>query len=122
MELNLVLTWDEYNDKDENLAVLRFPVSSNGVKNGNGENKDEAESSEDDGGEAGNFAVDRVLKKYKRAPILEDGGTADERYDVELKRRMDDWKREYYRVSFSTYLVDLVFNGYVKTGQIGNQV
>jgi 5'-3' exoribonuclease 1 len=104
-ELNLVLTWDEYNDKDENLAVLRLPVSSNGAKNGNGENKDE-ESSEDDGGEAGNFAVDRVLNKYKRATTLEDEGTAEERYEVELKRRMDDWKRDYYRVSFRCILLN----------------
>lgn len=94
-DLNLVLTWDEYNDKDENLAVLRLPnVSSNG--NANEGNDDE--SSEDDGGEAGRAAVDRVLNKYKRANILEDEGTAEERYDATLKKRMEDWKRQYYRV------------------------
>ncbi|CAG7851990.1 5'-3' exoribonuclease 1; AltName: Full=Exonuclease 2; AltName: Full=Exonuclease II; Short=Exo II; AltName: Full=p140 [Serendipita indica DSM 11827] len=83
-DLHLSLTWDEYNDEDQNLAVLRLPSAAN-----------EDEDSDED--EEGRRAVDRVLKKYARAKILEDEGTFDERYETTLKARMDNWKRQYYQ-------------------------
>lgn len=88
VDLHLTLTWDEYDDQDRNLAILRIP----------GTQADD-ESSEDDGGEEGRAAVDRILKKYERLRILEDEGDADERHEVSLQRKMEDWKRNYYKVS-----------------------
>jgi 5'-3' exoribonuclease 1 len=84
-ELNLVLTWDEYDEDDQNLAVLRIPSG---------------DDSDDDGGEVGRSAIDRVLNKYQKTKILEDEGDSEERYEAALKARMDNWKREYYKVSF----------------------
>jgi 5'-3' exoribonuclease 1 len=85
-ELNLTLTWDEYDDEDQNLAVLRIPSW---------------DDSDDDGGEVGRFAVDRVLNKYLRIKILEDEGDSEERYEAALKGRMDTWKRDYYKAGFT---------------------
>ncbi|KAG8833381.1 hypothetical protein FRC17_010777 [Serendipita sp. 399] len=85
-DLKLSLSWDEYDNQDRNLAVLRVPQLD--------QEEDEEDSSDD---EEGQIAVDRVLNKYKRAKILEDEGTAEERYEVALKSRMDNWKRDYYR-------------------------
>ncbi|KAG8752127.1 hypothetical protein FRC14_007322 [Serendipita sp. 396] len=84
-ELKLSLTWDEYDEQDQNLAVLRVPRANH------------ADDSDDSSDDEGRIAVDRVLNKYKRANILEDEGTAEERYEVALKARMDNWKRDYYR-------------------------
>lgn len=89
-ELKLVLTWDEYDDEDNNVATLRTPVPPPGA---------EDDSDDDiDGGEAGRSAVDRVLGKYARARVLEEQGDSEERYEAALKERMDEWKKDYYRV------------------------
>jgi len=95
-ELNLRLTWDEYDDEDQNLAVLRFPSSG-------------SDDSSDDGGEEGRAAVDRVLGKYQRTKILEDEGDSEERYEAAVKARMDNWKREYYKVSLPFNISSLCF-------------
>ena len=58
----------------------------------------EWEDAEDDA--ESRAAVDRVLKKYEKAPVAdpEAEGTFDERYERSMKEKMDEWKRGYYKV------------------------
>lgn len=96
-DLKLALTWDEYDDQDQNLAVLRIPTHvANGGPNASANADDE--SSEDDGGEEGRAAVDRVLRKYERLKLLEDDGDAEERYEASMEKKLSEWKRNYYKV------------------------
>jgi hypothetical protein len=50
-------------------------------------------------------AVDRVLKRYEKARVMNDdqGGGFDTRYELSMKEKMEEWKRIYYKV----YLVRL---------------
>ena len=58
--------------------------------------EDESEVSEDPEASA---AVDRVLKKYERADVVEEEEEDfDVRHDRALQERMDQWKRGYYKV------------------------
>ena len=120
-DLRLQVGWDEYDDQDQNLVTWRFPRLSNGVgdevvreeeeeeeeeeeviveQEGSGSNsewEDEPTSEDDDEAYA---AVDRVLKKYEKAPVvdLDSQGGFDERYERSVKEKMDEWKRGYYQV------------------------
>jgi 5'-3' exoribonuclease 1 len=116
-DLHLLVTWDEYDDYDQNLVTWRLPGAleealpgpegqkTNGDAEGEGEwedvDDDEDEDDEDgDDDEESNAAVDRVLKKYGKAQVMDDdeGGGFDARYDRSVKEKMDEWKRGYYRV------------------------
>ncbi|KAL0953086.1 hypothetical protein HGRIS_004359 [Hohenbuehelia grisea] len=109
-ELHLSITWDEYDDNDQNLVTWRFPGSSleepipdsrtgsdggAGDQDGEGEEWEDVESEED---EEARVAVDRVLKKYDKAPTMDDGedGGFDARYERSIREKMDEWKRGYY--------------------------
>jgi 5'-3' exoribonuclease 1 len=108
-ELHLDVGWDEY-DQDQNLVTWRFPRFSHQVdedKGGetvidrdgstsNGEWEDEASGDDDEA----HAAVDRVLKKYEKAPVvdLDAQGSFDERHERSVKEKMDEWKRGYYKV------------------------
>ncbi|KAF9778851.1 exonuclease II [Thelephora terrestris] len=98
-DLHLTLSWDEYDEEDQNLVVLRFPESA----------LDEQESESDSQDEAATVAVDRVLKKYDKAKMLMENAedNFDAREQLRLKQKMDDWKREYYsdklRLSYDDY-------------------
>ena len=61
------------------------------------EDVDEDNEGEDEESKA---AVDRVLKKYDKAQVMDDdeGGGFDARYDRSMKEKMDGWKRGYYKV------------------------
>jgi len=45
-------------------------------------------------------AVDRVLKRYEKARVMNDdqGGGFDTRYELSMKEKMEEWKRIYYKV------------------------
>ena len=110
-ELHLDVGWDEY-DQDQNLVTWRFPKLSHQVEEEKGEGEElvieqdasasnsewEDEASGDD--DEANAAVDRVLKKYEKAPVvdLDAQGSFDERHERSVKEKMDEWKRGYYRV------------------------
>ena len=98
-ELKLILSWDEYDEDDQNLTVLRLPISAIPPPSRleNGDAKEDSSEEEVDGGEAGRAAVDRVLHKYSGVKTLEEQGDFDQRYDVALRQRMDEWKQDYYR-------------------------
>jgi 5'-3' exoribonuclease 1 len=107
-DLHLSVMWDEYDDDDQNLVVWRFPgaleeplpeVEGEQVNGDEGEWEDEDEDED----EESRAAVDRVLKKYEKAQVMDDdeGGGFDARYERSLKEKMDEWKRNYYKVCFS---------------------
>ncbi|KAG9051186.1 hypothetical protein FS837_011301 [Tulasnella sp. UAMH 9824] len=85
-DLNLTLTWDEYDEQDRNLATLYPPEPD----------ADESEESEDEEAIA---AVDRVLRKYERAGLIDrhDAEEFDAREKGRLQERMNAWKADYYR-------------------------
>lgn len=105
-DLHLSLTWDEYDDDDQNLVVWRFPgeleepLPENGNGHANGEGGDEDDEAwEDEDDEESRAAVDRVLAKYEKAKVMEDDneGDFDRRYEASIKEKMDEWKRGYYK-------------------------
>lgn len=82
-------------EKEEREAIV---VEQDG-STPNSEWEDEASDDDGDDDEA-NAAVDRVLKKYDKAPVvdLNAQGSFDERHERSVKEKMDEWKRGYYRV------------------------
>lgn len=124
-DLHLSVTWDEYDDDDQNLVVWRFPVAleqplleagNEDTTTGDQGEWEDVDGEDDD--EEGRAAVDRVLKKYEKAQVMDDddeGGGFDARYDRSLKEKMDEWKRNYYKVYALPLL--LGFGTYRKTGQ-----
>lgn len=103
-DLHLDLAWDEYDDDDQNLVTFRLPGTAEEPQadveevDAAGENEGDWVSDEDD--EEARNAVDRVLKKYRNAKVLEHATSEDfdDRYEQALKEKMDDWKRSYYMV------------------------
>lgn len=71
------------------------PIVDQDGSTSNSEWEDEA-SGDDDEAYA---AVDRVLKKYEKALVvdLDTEGSFDERYEKSVKDKMDEWKRGYYQ-------------------------
>ncbi|TRM64823.1 exonuclease II [Schizophyllum amplum] len=120
-ELHLCLTWDEYDMMDEeveggvNVVVWRFPGAleepvpeptkevgeTEVATNGDSTAPAEAAAAEEDESEdeESRAAVDRILKKYAKAPVHDDdeGGGFDARHDRAMEEKMDEWKRNYYR-------------------------
>jgi len=99
-ELHLDLGWDEYDEYDQNLMTLRIPRA---IDDEGKEVEDTGGSDsewEDEGELESHLAVDRVLKKYEKAAVvdLEEQGTFEERHARAVKDKMDEWKRGYYRV------------------------
>jgi len=93
-DLHLTPSWDEYDDEDQNLVVLRFP----GVLEPPLDDED-SESDSQDEAEA-TAAVDRVLRKYDKGKMLMENAddNFDSREEARLKQKMDEWKRTYYWV------------------------
>lgn len=91
--LHLSLRWDEFDDDDDNLVTWSLPGTDLDPP------PPEAEPEEED--EEAKLAVDRVLKKYEKAPVWDedaDGGF-DARHDRAIKEKMDEWKKGYYKAS-----------------------
>lgn len=88
-ELNLTLTWDEYDADDRNLATIYLPEPDVDDDDGSVVEADpEAEA-----------AVDRVLLKYEKANVIDSSDDAfDEREKARTKEKMDQWKAGYYKV------------------------
>lgn len=104
-DLHLSVTWDEYDEEDENLVTWRFPgeldepVPEDG-ENGEVGDADDEEEWEDEEDEESRAAVDRVLAKYEKAKVMQDDkeDDFDARYEMSIKQKMDEWKRGYYKV------------------------
>lgn len=104
-DLHLSITWDEYDEEDQNLVTWRLPGS---MDESMPEPGFEPDAGEDDGQwedvseeeEESQLAIDRVLKKYEKAPVKDDdeGGGFDARHEKSVSDKMDEWKRGYYKV------------------------
>lgn len=93
-DLHLTLSWDEYDDEDQNLIVIRFPGVLESPLD------DEDSESDSQGETEATAAVDRVLRKYDKAKMLTENDETDfdSREELRLKQKMDEWKRTYYLV------------------------
>ena len=107
-DLHLSVQWDEYDEQDVNLVTWRFPRTlddgeDNEVVEEGGENSEWEDADEDEESRA---AVDRVLKKYEKAPVADPDaeGDFDARYERSIKEKMDEWKRGYYHVCLFSFL------------------
>lgn len=104
-DLHLSVTWDEFDEEDRNLVTWRFPRAladePETSEQKDGEQDSEWEDEEEGEDEESKAAVDRVLKKYEKAPVedVDADGTFDERYGRSVKEKMDEWKRGYYKVA-----------------------
>lgn len=100
-DLHLSLAWDEYDDEDQNLVTWRFPetmVEPIPEQNGTALYGDDSEWEDEEDGEEEESQL-AVLKKYERAPVLDDeDGGFDARYEQSVKEKMDEWKRTCYKV------------------------
>ena len=105
-DFHLALSWDEYDDEDQNLVVLRFP----GALESPLDDEDSGSDSQDD--VEATAAVDRVLRKYDNAKMLMENAedNFDSREELRLKQKMDEWKREYYWVRNIFHFLDILFN------------
>ncbi len=86
-DLHLELAWDEYDEQDQNLVTLRFPgaLEEPLPVNGNEErDEDGADDEWEDEDEEGREAVDRVLKKYEKAKVMNDA--VDRDFDARYER------------------------------------
>ncbi len=125
--LHLSITWDEYDEQDQNLVTWRFPgeldepVPENG-ENGKVKEEDDDEEWEDEEDEESRIAVDRVLAKYEKAKVADDDkdGDFDARYELSIKEKMDEWKRGYYKVRLTCVSHHLVISMYSLPGQTRN--
>jgi 5'-3' exoribonuclease 1 len=109
-DLHLSITWDEYDEDDQNLVSWRLPgaleepLPESGTatpgESADSDREDDEEAWEDEDDEEARKAVDRVLAKYSKAKVApEDGeGDFDARYQASIKEKMDEWKRHYYQV------------------------
>jgi hypothetical protein len=83
---------------------------------GDGEWEDvEDEDSDDLEDEESRVAVDRVLKKYQKAQVMDDDldGGFDARHERSVREKMDEWKRGYYKVCLSFFRVYLIWDARV---------
>ena len=100
-DLHLEVTWDEYDAQDQNVITVRLP----GALSQPVPEDDDEEEWEDVDDEA-DTAVDRVLRKYQKAPVVDDDDDFDERHERAVQQKMDNWKRDYYKVSpYVAYIV-----------------
>lgn len=109
-DLHLSVTWDEYDDVDQNLVVWRFPGALDEPLPEVGddethENEGEWEDEEEEEDEESRAAIDRVLKMYEKAQVMDDdeGGGFDARHEQSLAEKMDEWKRNYYKACFLSF-------------------
>ncbi|EDR12633.1 uncharacterized protein LACBIDRAFT_311238 [Laccaria bicolor S238N-H82] len=107
-DLHLSETWDEFDEEDRNLVTWRFPRALEEEPE-TGEQKEHSEWEDEDEveDEESKAAVDRVLKKYEKAPVedVDADGTFEERYERFVKEKMDEWKRGYYKVGILLLLL-----------------
>ncbi|KAI5988596.1 exonuclease II [Pisolithus albus] len=108
-DLHLSVSWDEYDDEDQNLITLRLPDTlpepmpdvEDGEADADDSKEDESEWEDvpDEDDEEALLAVDRVLDKYGKAKVMDDdeGGGFDDRYEAAIQEKMAEWKRNYYK-------------------------
>jgi 5'-3' exoribonuclease 1 len=108
-ELHLSVSWDEYDEDDQNLVtwrlpeVLEEPLPEADIEQVNGDaGSDDEWKDMDEEDDESRAAVDRVLKKFDKAPVMDDdeGGGFDARHEQSIGNKMAEWKRGYYKVRY----------------------
>ncbi|KAI6039713.1 exonuclease II [Pisolithus marmoratus] len=123
-DLHLSVSWDEYDDEDQNLVTLRLPDTlrepTPDVDGGEADVEDKEDEGEwedvpDEEDEEALLAVDRVLNKYEKAKVVDDDevGSFDDRYEASIHEKMTEWKRNYYKDKFG-----ISFNDTEKMGAL----
>lgn len=101
-QLHLSIAFDEYNDKEEPIITLR--LAEDMVDMMTAEDEDLAEGMDqidlDDDEDEWREAINRVLEKYEKAPVIPDRTEAEfeEQYEAQFQQKMDTWRRDYYHV------------------------
>lgn len=95
-ELRLTISFDEYDENDEPIIVLRLDEEAAEMMQADTQSNFSGEEADGEWRDA----IQRVLKKYDKAPVLEDQSESDfeDEYASKLKEKMDNWKAEYYKV------------------------
>ncbi|KAG6331105.1 hypothetical protein ID866_7983 [Astraeus odoratus] len=108
-ELHLSVTWDEYDEEDQNLITLRLPNmleepvadldDADAAEEDDGDGEEWEDVSDDEDDEEARAAIDRVLKKYEKARVVDDdeGGGFDARHEASINEKMTEWKKNYYK-------------------------
>jgi 5'-3' exoribonuclease 1 len=111
-KLHLSISFDEFDENDEPLIVLRFDedmldlaeadVSKdfNNLELADENGAAEEWQDEDEDGNEWQKAIERVLSKYEKAPTLPAFNDADweDQYSKKLTEKMNTWKSQYYKV------------------------
>lgn len=101
-QLHLSIAFDEYNDKEEPIITLR--LAEDMVHMMTAEEEDLADGIDqidlEDEGDEWREAINRVLDKYEKAPVIPDRTEAEfeEQYAAQFQQKMDSWKKDYYHV------------------------
>lgn len=92
-DLHLTLSWDEYDEEDQSLVVLRFPAALGPISDE--DNEDDSQDEPDT-----IATVDRALRTYDETEILMESGedNFDLREEHRSEQKMSEWKRAYYSV------------------------
>lgn len=104
-QLRLSIAFDEFNDNDEPIIVLRLAEEM--VDMITTEEEDLAQGMaevdlDDDEDDEWREAINRVLEKYEKAPVIPDRTEQEfeEQYEAQFQEKMNTWKQEYYRVCY----------------------
>ena len=105
--LHLHTTWDETDEYGQPQVALSFNVE--GVSTTEDQTEDAAGIEEDEGewqsdteADEGDVAAQRVFAKYDKAKVVSNTvEDFEDHYEDKIKEKMDEWKREYYRVGRS---------------------
>jgi len=103
-DLHFSVTWDQYDDDDQNLVTWHLPTAAEENLDEEGDVDENGEWEDIDDDLESNAAVDRVLKKYEKAPVIDDtvDGGFDVRHDRSIRDKMSEWKEAYYKVQSIT--------------------
>ena len=95
-KLHLSLSWDEYDENDQNLVTLRLPEPEHVAIDGQVDQVVDEEVS--DGNEESRAAIARVLTQYDAARVVEQDVDPETQQERALQEKMDEWKDYYYKV------------------------
>lgn len=101
-QLHLFIAFDEFDEKDEPVIALRLDEDMVDMMTSEQEDLVEGVKKVDlDDSDEWREAINRVLEKYEKAPVVPDRTEQqfEEHYEAQFQERMNSWKREYYKVN-----------------------
>lgn len=125
-KLSLDIMWDQVDEYGQELVVIapgflasknddkveegaelsqipQEPISDDESDAGSETTTEEVESSEEEIDPEAQSAINRVLKKYRKAPVVDNiDGDAQKSHEAKFMERFDDWKAGYYKAKIGT--------------------